>query len=404
MCARQTILISVAAYVVTSLWTARIATGAYEYVVTDLGTLSRPQSAAYAINGSGQIVGYFTTASADCHGAFYDGALTDLGTIATDSQSMAFAINDNGQVVAQSYNLGELQSHAMLWEGGTTTNLGHFAPRGINGSGMIVGHLTTYLNDLWVEHACQWNSGALTDLGTLGGRNSRAFAVDGAGRVVGQSFLIDDLTVRACLWQNGAPKDLGALDGAANSSANDINDNNQIVGWSATAAGSPHAFRVEVDASGIVLTRTDLGTLANTYSFAYGINTAGDIVGTSDSRAVLWRGGQIIDLNTRIPPGANWTLLRAHAINDSGLIVGEGLHIGFPHGYLLSPVACTKADMNADGAVDGRDVQGFVQAMVFGGTPQQICAGDVGQIPDGQVTDADVEGFAQCLLQPGGCP
>ncbi|HKQ48719.1 MAG TPA: hypothetical protein VJZ71_11675 [Phycisphaerae bacterium] len=400
---KNLIYITAIAAIVSAPFDARVGAAAYEYLVTDLGVTGGPQGAAYAINSTGAVVGFTTTASADCHAVYFDGALIDLGTLGIDDQSMAFSINDAEQVAAQSYRLGELQSHAMLWQGGTATNLGHFAPRDINGAGLIVGHLTTFLNDLWVDHACKWQAGILTDLGTLGGRNSRAFAVDTSGRAVGQSYLMDDQTVRACLWLNGIPHDLGALDGAANSSATDINDSGRIVGWSDTASGAPHAFSVQVDSTGIVITRTDLGTLENTFSVAYGLNSAGDVVGTSNSRAVLWRGNQVIDLNTRIPSGAGWVLGRAHAINTAGQIVGEGAHVGFPHGYLLTPVTCTKGDVNDDGARNGLDIQAFVQVLLVGGTPRQVCAGDVGANPDGELTTDDVEAFAQCLLETGGC-
>lgn len=377
----------------------------YEYLVTDLGALGGPQSSAFAINGTGQVVGFSTVASADYHGILYDGALTDLGTTTSHSQSAAFAINDGGQIAGESYNLGDIQSHAMLWQGGTFTDLGSFSPRGINSAGSIAGHVFVYFNDLWVEHACLWSAGVVTDLGTLGGRCSQAYAVNNGGRVVGQSYLVNNVTLRACLWQDGAPHDLGALAGtaAANSSAAAVNDNGQIVGWSDTASGLPHAFWVQVDSGGNVTTRTDLGALSGGYSYAYGINEAGDVVGMSNACAILWRAGQIIDLTNQIPAGAGWTLARANAINAGGEIVGEGFQLGFPHAFLLTPVSCTRGDVNGDGFVNGLDAQAFVDVLMIGGTPREICAADMGTIPDGQVTDADIVNFVLCLLELGSC-
>lgn len=69
-----------------------------------------------------------------------------------------------------------------------------------------------------------------------------------------------------------------------------------------------------------------------------------------------------------------------------------------------SSVICTKADVNADGVVDGGDISVFAQLYVNGaGTPAQMCAGDVQATPNGAIDDADVAPFADCLLN-GGCP
>jgi probable HAF family extracellular repeat protein len=72
---------------------------------------------------------------------------------------------------------------------------------------------------------------------------------------------------------------------------------------------------------------TDLGVLPGAqYSFAYGVNSTGQIVGTGDDSssavvALLWTGeGTIHDLNTLIAPGIARTLVSANAINDAGQI------------------------------------------------------------------------------------
>ena len=68
---------------------------------------------------------------------------------------------------------------------------------------------------------------------------------------------------------------------------------------------------------------TSLPSLGGKWSFAYGINNAGQVVGysfTSDNstHATLWNGGAPIDLGT-LPGG---TSSFAHAINNGGQIVG----------------------------------------------------------------------------------
>jgi probable HAF family extracellular repeat protein len=68
--------------------------------------------------------------------------------------------------------------------------------------------------------------------------------------------------------------DLGSL-GGPQSSALDINDAGQVVGWAATAQGVQHAF---LFSNGSM---TDIGAgLGPQISVANGINSSGDVVGT----------------------------------------------------------------------------------------------------------------------------
>jgi probable HAF family extracellular repeat protein len=77
------------------------------------------------------------------------------------------------------------------------------------------------------------------------------------------------------------------------------------------------------------------------YSRAAGINTAGQVVGSSyaapyTTRAFLYSGGVMTDLNTLLPAGSGWVLQSANAINDHGQIVGQGTHNGQTHAFLLT--------------------------------------------------------------------
>ena len=77
----------------------------------------------------------------------------------------------------------------------------------------------------------------------------------------------------------------------------------------------------QVNASGY--TFTDLGTLGGRYSFAFGINNSGQVVGgaytTLDtSHATIWNGTTPTDLGT-LGPGQHSV---AFAINDAGQVVG----------------------------------------------------------------------------------
>ena len=86
----------------------------------------------------------------------------------------------------------------------------------------------------------------------------------------------------------------------------------------------------------------DLGTLGGRDSVAYAINGAGQVVGTADTRsegkrAFLWSpGGGMVDLNGLIDRAAGWVLTQARGINDTGQIVGQGLHNGQPRAFRLT--------------------------------------------------------------------
>jgi hypothetical protein len=61
-------------------------------------------------------------------------------------------------------------------------------------------------------------------------------------------------------------------------------------------------------------------------SVASSINTAGVIVGASMNGSnyvgIIWKNGQVQDLNTLIPSGNSWTLGATTLITDQGWILG----------------------------------------------------------------------------------
>ncbi|MCB9852668.1 MAG: DUF3466 family protein [Phycisphaerales bacterium] len=371
------------------------------YSVTDLGTISGPLSNAKGLDNAGRVAGVSIVASNNFHAAIWDGAPVDLGTIDVDTQSIAYAISDSGAVVGVSYNYGDLQPHAFMWQSGVLTPLGQFSPHDINDSGVIVGHRTLFnAQSLWVEQACRWTGGALVDLSSLGGYSSQALAINADGAIAGESQLADNMTVRACLWLAGTPHNLGALSASATakSAASDLNGAGQIVGWSETAGGPIHACLFEVDVNGLVVSRVDLGALSGSSSIAMGINESGVVVGASDYRGFVWDAGVMTDLNDLIPPGEGWKITRAVAINDSGVIAADGDLLGFTHAVLLTPNLCLKGDVNADGAINALDIQAMVGTILNGGSAWELCAGDLGLPHDGAVTGDDIGAFVQCLL------
>jgi probable HAF family extracellular repeat protein len=90
--------------------------------MTDLGTLGGTQSAAEEINNSGDAAGFSALPDDIYFHAFgwRQSKMIDLGVIAGDNYSRAFGMNDQGQVVGQSWlwdGHKTLASHAFLWNG-----------------------------------------------------------------------------------------------------------------------------------------------------------------------------------------------------------------------------------------------------------------------------------------------
>ena len=105
------------------------------------------------------------------------------------------------------------QAAALRWST-TRLSIGNGLATDVNNQGQVVGYHSTNQG----TRAFLWSNGTLQNLGTLGGGDSRAFAINEAGQVVGQSEH-GDRRQHAFLWQNGTMQDLGPL-GASFSHAN----------------------------------------------------------------------------------------------------------------------------------------------------------------------------------------
>lgn len=369
-----------------------------QYALTDLGSLGGPSIGAFGINANHMVVGYSALATADFHGFLWDGTMHDLAPVGDDTQSHALAINSSGQVVSVSYRLGALVAHAVYYEGGATIPFGDFLPRGINNTGTVVGYTSLAVNGSgWVDRACMLNTGLLQVLPTLGGSFSYAYDVNESNQVVGFSYTTGESARHATLWRNGVAIDLGTL-GGANSQAYAINQSGQIVGAAENASARVHAFLFQLNGNGQVTSRTDLGELGGGFSYAYDVNNGGEVVGTSDSRALYWKQGIPIDLNKRAGPLANWRLSSAQAIGDNGAIAGMGFYLGWPHAFLLTPVA---PDFDGDGDVDQEDFA-FLQRCYSGPGKQQVKSDCWPALldSDDDIDQADLAVFQKCFTGP----
>lgn len=309
------------------LFTTMLAGGSI-YSVVDLGSLGGSSAIAYGINDSGSVVGWAETAGGT-QNAFLsaNGAFQNLA-LPSSSDSYAYGINASGTVAGNSVIDGQTQG--TIWSGGTATNLGAgvFAT-GINDAGVVIGSN---------GHAFELVNGTFRDLGLLpGGDWSAAYGINDAGTVVGYGN-VDSVTYRGFVWTaTGGMMELGTL-GGSDSEAMAVNDSGEVVGQASLADGSVHAF------SAIGAMMTDLGSLGGS-SYAYDINDSGEIVGYSwlsgsggDTHAFLYENGAMVDLNSLIDT-AGWELIAAYGINNAGQIVGEGLYQGQEQAFLLDPIA-----------------------------------------------------------------
>ncbi len=158
--------------------------------------------------------------------------------------------------------------------------------------------------------------------------------------------------MHACLWQGGTMTDLGTLPGFSHSVACDINNNGQIVGYCFDIAHTYDFFGLHAKGSVTDPTgqraflwyagqMTDLGTLpGDAASAALAINDAGDVVGWSrdsasslgSSTPLMVKSTVLYDLNSCVAtPGA---FTEAVDINASGQIVVQG-----GAGFVLTPSA-----------------------------------------------------------------
>jgi probable HAF family extracellular repeat protein len=203
------------------------------------GGYARGLSVAYDINDHGQVVGSGDVSMDSRHALTWDrdGNVTDL-TPGNNiyASSNAYAINNHGDIAGYTSDAGN--TRAVIWSNGTPTLLSSLKDEqsavayGINEHGEAVGSSTSNSPHTAAERAVYWKMGRAIKLGTLGGRNSRASAINDRGDIVGwaQDQFGDQ---QATLWVNGKAIDLQefAPENWYLQTATSINDKGVIVGY-----------------------------------------------------------------------------------------------------------------------------------------------------------------------------
>jgi len=230
--------------------------------VHDLIPLGERDSYASAINNSGQVAGWSTTSSAyNTHAV----AWNDITTTATDlapipnKHSYANAINESGHIAGYRSSQDGGQQTATVWNGAVEILLPFLVggyeslAYAINDAGQVVGYSTTYSTTGGYEaHATVWENLTAIDLGTLGGNSGFALAINNSGLIAGWSLTTANNydSKHATLWNGGTATDLnGFLDAETVSAgwvlteATGINDNGWIIGNAYNSVtGESHAY------------------------------------------------------------------------------------------------------------------------------------------------------------------
>lgn len=294
------------------------------YDVTNLGNLQGSSGTALAIAG-GTVVGYTIDTQSNQVAAYANGStLMPLGF-----SGQANAVNSSGEIVGNDGTLG------FTWQSGVLTQLGSLgggasAATGVNSSGEVVGGAS---NAGGQTLAVTFSNGQIQSLGTLGGNFSTAYGVNNAGQIAGTSQTSSG-AMAAFLWNGKTMQNLETLGGSSSYGAA-IDASGQVVGSSQTASGYLHAFLWTAGSM------QDLGTLGGSNSFALGINDSGSVVGYSltqgnaASHAFLYTDGVMTDLNSLLPVGSGWTITEAYGIDNSGDIVGAGVFNGVQYAVEL---------------------------------------------------------------------
>lgn len=183
-----------------------------------------------AINDSGDVVGTVSHYGRTTSEAFRQrvalwraGRLRPLGSLVGYQSSAAVAINSAGRVLANcAYRTGGYAAeHPCLWDGRA------WLDAGLRGVPMTAAALNDrgQIASVGGGHAFRWTHGRIVDLGPIG--SGMVADMDNLGRIVGSR------RGHAVVWAYGALTDL-ALAHHSQSKAFAVNDAGDIVGWSET--------------------------------------------------------------------------------------------------------------------------------------------------------------------------
>jgi len=359
--------------------------GTTPYTVTELGTLGGSASVALGLNDSNQVVGWSNAANGEAHAyRWSEGSMLDLGTLG-GATSVAWAINNAGVVVGESLPTGQTGSanfRAFIYENQQMTPLTTLGGTwsvayDINEAGKIAG--LSY-NALQREQAVTWTGGVITNIDEVGGagdQRTRAYGLNNNGLVTGWGYTPFGGPNNAFTFDGVTWTQIGGFGQFQNSEAYDIGDSGIVVGTSAPLTGGNWHAAVWLPAN--PTQAVVLGSLPG-YDLAELDDLNGDDIAVGraytdavTSRAILYDGKALHDLNDFLPPNFDGVLVEAREINENGTIAATASSKGVLRAVLLTPAVLGDIDLN--GVVDVADL--LIVIGNWGACPVGPCPADL---------------------------
>jgi hypothetical protein len=240
-------------------------------------------TALYAVNNLRQFVGAEREASGVHHAIFDDGsrlALLDLGTLGAINESWAFSINTHADIAGTYIDTGGL-SHGYLrhadgsveaidYPGGNNTQ-----GFGVNDRGTVIGQ---YSDAAGVVHAFERVKGVYTNIDLPNGFQTVPLSVNNSNQVVGEFQPTADVTGTGFVLNPDGSFTLHNAPGAPAQSTLFISINNrrEVLGTWFDADGNPANF-LRKQSKYVPIALPD--SFGSTYTSAQTINDGNDIVG-----------------------------------------------------------------------------------------------------------------------------
>ena len=198
----------------------------------------------------------------------------------------------------------------------------------------------------------------MTGIGSLGGGWAGSYGINDRGQITGNATITGGSATHAFITgDNGSGMvDLGTLGGA--NSYGYATSNYGTVGYSDinnTSNSPQHAFITQSYTGGAAPGMTDIGTLGGAYSYGYGINDTGHVVGQAQTSTGAMHafmtgdlGLNMVDLGTLGGSSSSAT-----DINNAGVVVGSSYTYGnVEHAFIVDPGLTSMQDIGTLGGLN----------------------------------------------------